>query len=283
MAKKRVLVTGAGGIIAGKVLPALRERYDVIPLDIRDTDQKGDPIQDVAIADLVNRDRNAYREHFRGVDAVIHSGFVRADDPSQRFWAELDNVAMAYNVYQTCVEERVPRVVVISSNHAADFYEEHLLSGRLLSIGPETIPYSYGFYGWAKIAYEALGFVFAVGRINDGTRLPNVHLRIGAPRETDILKCEPGDTRKLHRDLGAYISLRDEVQLIAKSIEAPTIDNEYGVPFQVFYGVSGNTCNFWSIENARRVIGYEPEDDAMVHFAAHVARILGVTGGGGST
>jgi hypothetical protein len=279
MKRKRVLVTGAGGIIAGKVLPALRERYDLVPLDIRSTDREGNDIDGVVTADLLNRDRDTYRQHFRGVDAVIHSGFVRADEPKQRFWAELDNVAMAYNVYQTCVEERVPRVVVISSNHAADFYEEHLLAGRLLSIGPETIPYSYGFYGWAKIAYEALGFVFAVGRINDGVRLPNVHLRIGAPRETDILKCEPGDTRKLHRDLGAYISLRDEVQLIEKSIEAPSIENEYGVPFQVFYGVSGNTGNFWSIENARRVVGYEPEDDAIVRFADHVARILGVAAG----
>ena len=72
------------------------------------------------------------------------------------------------------------------------------------------------------------------------------------------------------------MSLRDEVQLLEKSIETDSIDNEYGVPFQIFYGVSGNTGNFWSIDNARRVIGYEPEDDAMEHFADHVARVLGV-------
>jgi hypothetical protein len=167
--------------------------------------------------------------------------------------------------------------VVISSNHAADFYERLILDGSVLSIDPETPPKSDNFYGWAKIAYEALGFVFACGRINDGKRLPNVQLRIGAPRETDIEGADDGNVRKMHRDLGAYLSLRDEIQLVTKSIETETIDNEWGVPFQIFYGVSGNTCNFWSIENARRVIGYAPEDDAMVRFADHVGRILGVS------
>ena len=46
-----------------------------------------------------------------------------------------------------------------------------------------------------------------------------------------------------------------------KSIEAPNIDDEHGVPFQIFYGVSGNTHNFWSIANARKIIGYAPDDD----------------------
>jgi hypothetical protein len=37
--------------------------------------------------------------------------------------------------------------------------------------------------------------------------------------------------------------------------------------------VSGNTHNFWSIVNARRVIGYAPEDDSQVNFADQIARI----------
>lgn len=278
--KKRVVLTGACGVIASKTRPALAERYDLVLVDVRTTDPDGNHVDGVHHADLLTRDRSAYRELFRGADAVVHSGFVRGTsrEGEEPFWAEHDNVAMAYNVYQACLEESVPRVVVISSNHAADFYESLLLDGRLLSIGPDTVPYSYGFYGWAKIAYEALGFVFAVGRINNGRRLPNVHLRIGAPRETDIERRGVGDRRGLRRDIGAYLSLHDEVQLIVKSIETENIDNEWGIPFQVFYGVSNNTGNFWSIENARRVIGYEPEDDAMGRFAQHVARILGVGG-----
>ena len=276
---KKVLVTGATGVIAGKVLPELRKLYDLVLLDIKSVNPSGEEIEGVIIADLLDRNRDTYREYFRGVDAIIHSGFVRSDTLEQRFWAELDNVAMAYNVYQTCVEENVPRAVVISSNHAADFYEPYILDGKMLSIGPETPAYSDNFYGWAKVAYEALGLVFAVGKINDGKRLPNVQFRIGAPRETDIESCNVGDRRKLHRDLGAYMSLRDEMQIIRKSIETENIDNEYGIPFQIFYGVSGNTFNFWDIGNAKKIIGYQPQDDSAQRFADHVARVLGITKG----
>jgi hypothetical protein len=275
MFKKRVVVTGATGVIATKILPELSKKYKLVLLDRKSTDPDGNPVDGVIETDLLERDRNKYRDHFDGAYAVIHCGFVRTPDPSQKFWAELDNVAMAYNVYQTCVEADVRRVIVISSNHAADYYQDLILQGKVLSIGPDTPPKSDNFYGWAKIAYEALGFAFACGKINDGKRLPNVQVRIGAPRETDILAAEPGDTRKLHRDLGAYISLRDEVQLLEKSIEADSIDDEWGIPFQIFYGVSGNTFNFWSIENAARVIGYAPEDDALTRFSDQVVRIIG--------
>ena len=37
---------------------------------------------------------------------------------------------MAHNVYQVAMEEGVKRVVVASSNHAADFYEPLIHSGR---------------------------------------------------------------------------------------------------------------------------------------------------------
>jgi hypothetical protein len=63
------------------------------------------------------------------------------------------------------------------------------------------------------------------------------------------------------------------VQLVTKSIEAPDIENEHGVPFQIFYGVSGNTHNFWSIANARKVIGYAPRDNSQVKFADRIAEI----------
>ena len=41
----------------------------------------------------------------------------------------------------------------------------------------------------------------------------------------------------------------------------------------VVTGVSGNTHNFWSIVNARRVIGYQPQDNSQVNFADRIAEI----------
>ncbi len=284
MAKKRVVITGASGYIVQRMWSKMTERYDVVALDSRATTAEGAPVPGIHVCDLTERDRDSYREHFRGADAVIHSAFVSAkdldattwsDNSGPKFWAEHANVAMAYNVYQTALEENVKRVVVASSNHAADYYERLIWAGQWDYVDPDMPPKSDNFYGWAKVAYESLGFVFATGQVA-GRKLEMVQLRIGGPRDdADLGGIEPGQVKTMHRGLGAYLSQRDQVQLFVKSIEAPNIDDEYGVPFQIFYGVSGNTHNFWSIANARKVIGYAPEDDSQVNFAQRIAEIAG--------
>ena len=138
------------------------------------------------------------------------------------FDAEHDNIKMAFNIYQTALEEGVRRVVVASSNHAADFYEPHILNGTFDTVDPmATTPRADNFYGWAKIAYENLGFVYAARVVNGkgDTALENVQIRIGGPRETDVAASVDGGFEKLRRALGAYMSERDMQQLFIKSIE----------------------------------------------------------------
>ena len=281
-AKRKVVVTGASGYIASLLLPAFRERYDLTLLDVRTADREGNEVEGVQIADLMQRDRDSYRHHFRGADAIVHLGFTRAADKSdsvQDFYAELSNVEMAFHVYQTALEERVRRVVVASSNHAADYYEPLILDKKWDIVMPEMRPFSDNFYGWAKEAYEHLGFVFAVGRLqyrglnveeSTNQSLENVQVRIGGPREDDLDRIEPGDLRRMIRGLGVYISQRDLQQLFIKSIEVEDIGDEEGIPFQVFYGISGNSQAFWSIVNARKVIGYEPEDNSEYRFSDQI-------------
>ncbi|NLO35351.1 MAG: NAD-dependent epimerase/dehydratase family protein [Clostridiaceae bacterium] len=273
MTKRKVLITGACGVIAAKIIPGLQERYALHMTDITQTNRDGITLNAIQTADLLDTQRDAYRHVFRNIDTVIHSAFVHSKPGEEPFFAELANVKMAYNVYQTCVEENVRRVVVISSNHAADYYENLIHKGLMLSVTSAMPPFSDNYYGWAKIAYEALGFVFATGNMNNQKKLPNVQIRIGGPRETDIESCQIGDMVKMHRALGAYLSLRDQLQLIEKSIEAASIDDENGIPFQIFYGVSNNSHNFWDIGNARKLIGYEPQDNSSIRFARQVARI----------
>ena len=268
--RKKIVVTGASGFIAGLMLPALRERYDLTLLDVHTTDRDGNEVAGIQITDLMNRDRDAYRHYFRGADVVIHSGFVSARDPAQRFYAEYANVEMAYNVYQTAWEEQVGRVVCISSNHAADYYERLILKGEWDVVDPDDRALSDNYYGWAKEAYEHLGFVFAVGAVN-GSPLENVQIRIGGPREDDLDRCRKGDMTCVRRALAVYLSRRDLDQLIVKSIEAPDIRDAHGVPFQIFYGISNNARAFWSIANARRIIGYAPEDDSEIRFRDLIA------------
>jgi uncharacterized protein YbjT (DUF2867 family) len=280
MAKRRVVVIGAAGYIAQRMLPELHERWDIVPLDITATARDGGRVPGIIICDLAKPDRDAYREHFRGADAVIHCGFVRAgqlsatwqNNSDARFWAEHQNVAMAYNVYRTALEEGVRRVVVASSNHAADYYERLIWAGRIEMVTPEMAPRSDNFYGWAKAAYELLGFVFATGRVDD-RRLEVVQWRIGGPRDDDIDRVNPGDLAAMHRALGAFLSRRDQVQQAIRMVETEHIADEHGVPFLIVYGISGNTHRFWSIANARDKLGYAPEDDSQVLFVDKIAEI----------
>ena len=91
-------------------------------------------------------------------------------------------------------------------------------------------------------------------------------VRIGHPRELEPSRYG-SDPATFKRVLGCYLSARDQTQLFLKSIETPDINNEYGIPFHIVYGISNNTRGFWSITNARRVLKYQPQDDSEVRFA----------------
>ena len=285
MAKRRVVLTGAAGYVAQRMFTELSERWDLVPIDVRATTGIGAAVPGLAVADLARPDRNEYRRLFRGADAVIHCGYVRApgldattwqDNSDAKFWAEHQNVALAYNVYRTALEEGVRRVVVASSNHAADYYERLVWSDRLDMVTPEMPPRSDNWYGWSKAAYELLGFVFATGQVG-GRKLEIVQWRIGGPRDDDIDHVKPGDLKVMHRALGAYLSRRDQVQQAIRMVETEDIADEHGVPFLIVYGISGNTHRFWSLANAKRKIGYAPEDDSQVNFADKIAALARAT------
>jgi hypothetical protein len=123
------------------------------------------------------------------------------------------------------------------------------------------------------VAYESLGFLYACGSISRA--VPNVQIRIVCPREIQAADFADRPLVDYLRDIAGYISARDLQQLYLRSIDAEFIDDDFGVPFQIFYGVSNNARTFWSISNARRVIDYQPQDDSEIIFAADIATMLG--------
>ena len=86
---------------------------------------------------------------------------------------------MAHNVYRVCQDEGVRRAVIVSSNHAADYYENLIWSGRMDFVTPDMLPLSDNFYGWAKASYELLGFMFACGE--EGPALEMCNCASAAP------------------------------------------------------------------------------------------------------
>ena len=274
MARMKVVVTGAAGYVASQLLPAFRERYDLVLLDAREKTRDGAPVEGVTITDLRDANRETYRSYFEGADAVVHLAFNYKAGRSMNdgdYYSERSNLDLAFHVYQTALEEDVRRVVIASSNHAADWYEHLLLQRKMEMLDVTWPPLSDNYYGWAKACYEHLGFLFATGR--KGKALEVVQVRIGAPRSIPADSAAK-DPTSYKRNLGAYISPRDLQQLFVKSIETPDITNEHGIPFQIFYGVSNNARAFWSIANARKVIGYAPQDDSEVVFADDIRRVL---------
>ncbi len=273
MARPRVLVTGATGYIASQLLPTFRKRYDLTLVDARAQDRNGQPVEGVTVVDLGATEPASYRHLFEDITAVVHLAYKHGnkDDLRQGYLDERDNVDLAFTIYHAALEAGVERVVVASSNHAADWYETLIRANKLEMLGPYDRALSDNWYGWAKEAYEHVGFVFACGSL--GRKLPVVQIRIGAPREIDVASFQDNPVG-YKRDLGAYISPRDLAQLFCRSIETPALENEHGIPFQIFYGISNNSRSFWSIANARRVIGYTPEDDSEVRYHDDIAAFL---------
>ena len=287
--EKRILITGATGYIASQLLPTLREKYDTVLVDVNDEDRQGQKLEGVIVSDLINPERSQYASYFEGVDAVVHLGYKRRTGvPLNQFFDEKENVEMAYNVFRCAYDAGVPRVVMASSNHAADWYEHALIHRRKMEVlDPYQLPLSDNFYGWSKATYEHMGFLFACGALashdmvedNTGANLGTarkmgvVMVRIGAPRDLDV-KLYTDDPSNYKRDLGAYLSPRDLTQLFTRAIETANIENEDGIPWQIVYGISDNTRAFWSLDNARAVLGYQPEDDSEVKYAEDIQKLL---------
>ncbi len=272
--KKRVVVTGATGYIAQQILPVLRERYQLRLIDIKAEGRAGHLVAGVESVDLLSADSSTLQSLIQGVDAVVHCGYHRpaGDDPQSQYDGEKLNVDMMQRVYQHALDGGVRRVVAASTNQAAKWYEQPYYRGLKDRVLPDDYPRADNFYGWAKASYEALGFLYACGSL--GRKLEVVQIRIVVPRDVDAARFEDLPRERYVRDLAGYISERDLQQLFTKSIETEVIDDEFGIPFQIFYGVSNNARKFWSITNARKMIGYAPEDDSEVRFADGIDRLL---------
>jgi len=133
---------------------------------------------------------------------------------------------------------------------------ESLLQPVTGSDRPGRLAKSDKYYGWAKIANEALASCMRAGGLwPKAGRGPG---RIGAPREIDASNFK--DKQRLQAHLGAYISCaRSPAALCPHS--RPSRLRSVGRTVQLFYGVSDNTRRFWSIRQRAADHRLRPEDD----------------------
>jgi nucleoside-diphosphate-sugar epimerase len=289
----KLLVTGAAGHVATLALPGLAGRHALRLTDRRAPARPPDGAEFRPL-DLLQAPDAELAELLRDVEVVVHSAYVPSGEvdvysvsPPQieRFEAEFANIRIAQRIYRAALQSGVRRVVMVSSNHAADWYEHRQVHRRERElVYPTDLPLSDNFYGWAKASYELLGFPYACGAF--GRALEVVMLRIGSPYPIDASRYAPGappaassltrpsGVAAFKRALGAWLSDRDCAALCRCAVEAEGIVAAGDVPWVVAYGISDNTRAFWSLESARRQLGYAPQDDAEVVYAADVRRLL---------
>jgi nucleoside-diphosphate-sugar epimerase len=219
-----ILMTGASGAIGGILRQRLLER------ELRLTDVRAD--EGVEALDVT--DAAAVERATRGVDAVVHLGGIADEGPFEDVLAV--NIRGTERVLQAAHRNRVPRVVLASSNHAAGLYERSDAGPDGLSDDVPPRPDSY--YGWSKAAMETLGRLY-----HDRYGIHVICLRIGSCKD------RPGDPR----DLSVWLSPDDAARLVEASLTA--------TGWRLVWGISANTRRWWSTAGGR-AIGYLPHDDA---------------------
>ncbi|SDK59401.1 NAD-dependent epimerase/dehydratase family protein [Aliiruegeria lutimaris] len=290
----KILVTGASGHVAQMGLAKIAERHDLLLTD-RACPKSLPDSTCFAECDLLRDEDDKLAELFHGVEVVIHSAYIHSSEkgdvyglePPQidRFDTEMDNIRIAQRVYRSAYDAGVRRVVMVSSNHACDWYEHSQVHSRRRELITESdYPLSDNFYGWAKASYELLGFPYACGSF--GRKLEVVHLRIGSPYSINAEKFlatgatqttslpKPTGVAGFKRALGAYLSPHDCAELFRAAAESPEIEGIDGVPWLVVFGISDNTRAFWSLETARSKLGYTPRDDSELLYADDIDRVL---------
>ena len=228
---KRVLLTGAAGIVGNLLRPHLARRYEQVLLtDIAGiSDLAGNEAFDAGdiadlsfVTDLANR-----------VDGIIHLAGMVGPDFSFNDVLE-PNIVGTHNVFEAARVAGLSHVVYAGSHHAIGFYQ------RGASLDHQTAPRPDSQYGLSKAYGESAGSYFA-----DKFGLNVLAIRIGFVGEEVV------DERRLH----TWVSPRDLAQLVHIGLTTPNLG------FEVVYGVSDNPGPFFDNSNAKR-LGYEPQDCA---------------------
>lgn len=238
MSKKKLLITGAAGVIGSILadnLPA--DAYDLVLADLREPDfDYPYPFITLDISDL-----DAFTAACEGIHTVIH---MAADRRTTAPWETLlpANVIGVYNAFEAAHRTGCKRVIYASSINAMSGNPRDVQLNSDMPVHPGNL------YGATKVWGEAVAQVYA-----DQKNLSCLCLRIGW-----LTHVENRERFQNPDALPSILTHEDCYRLILASVEATP-----NLMFGVFSGISNNRYKRMDIRNAIELLGYDPQDDAF--------------------
>ena len=259
MVKKNILITGGAGLVGSILIKNLKEKFNIRVLDQKKVDGVECYLGNI-------NDLESIKPAFEGIDTVVH---LAADRRVHGDWNSVleNNIIGAYNIYEASKISKVKRVVFASSQHATGgFYEVEPYT--FIDEGNfENLPKNYkpldeevrirpdSYYGVSKGFGEALGSYYS-----DYFDISSINIRIGFVISDDDPTFSP-------IGLNLWLSHRDLSQIIEKAINA-----SHSIKFDTFYATSDNYWKIWSIDKAKKILGFDPKDSAPKSFTPRDVR-----------
>jgi nucleoside-diphosphate-sugar epimerase len=251
-AKPKVLVTGASGLIGQLVITRLGDRYEFSGLSRR-------PLEGIPYTQASITDADAVRAACVGMDMVLH---LAAETQDYDDWDKVVATTMGgtLNVFRAAQEAGVKRVVFASAGSTMLGYQfdpastyAQLADNKLQRMPDDARmilhtdpPRPADFYSVGKLFGEHTGRLFS-----DKYGMSVLVIRVGA-----VL---PDDKPTIVRELPGYLSHRDLVDIIDKTLSAPM-----SLKYDIFHAVSNNARRWRDIDHSREVLGWEPHDSSDV-------------------
>lgn len=248
MTRRKVLITGASGLIGGLAIRHLGDKYSFSGLSRR-------PMTGIPYLAADITDAKAIVPAFSGIHTVLHLAAANGPDEWQA-WAPTMAVTVqgTLNVYEAAREAGVQRVVLFSSGCCQLAYEwdPRLPYGKLANGPDDEIPETWPMvdldwpvrpdspYAVGKLFGENLARYYA-----DKHGLSTIVIRLGA-----VLK---DDRPLVRRHYPGYLAQADCVQLIDKCLSAPE-----SLKYEVLNAISENKYRWRSTQRTKDVLGWRP-------------------------
>ncbi len=276
----RVLVTGGSGKLGRAcVEDLLGHGYEVVNVDAVAPAQERCPFTQLDLTDFGQTFEalSEVDDRFRGVDAVVHLAAIPAPGRYPNAVIFENNILSTYNVFEVARRLGIHNVVWASSE---------TVLGLPFDVPPPYVPVDEAYTGRPESAYSLskfLGEEMAKQFCRWNPQLKIIGLRFSNVMEpSDYARFPSFDANARLRkwNLWAYIDARDAAQAIRKALEAPLTGAEVFIIAnadtvmqrpnaelmnEVFPGTPlregvGPNETLLSIEKARRVLGYEPQN-----------------------